>query len=226
MLKKWGPLLLLGGFLAGGFWYLQGGDIEWHPEDVQAWFLSFGWWAPLLYILFYALRPLVLFPSSLYAMAGGLAFGLWAVPLTYIGSVTGSTIAFWISRLAGFRIVRAKWTGRMAVVQRQLEKNGFYYILFLRLIPVLNFDIVSYLSGISKVKYRSFLAATLVGIIPGAFGFTFLGAGVVEGEPTIFIIGISVIIVMLLIPVIVRKKAKGRAAEWIDTTEEKNPKQP
>ncbi|WP_018924766.1 TVP38/TMEM64 family protein [Salsuginibacillus kocurii] len=199
-------LLLLVG--AGLFVWFNRDTVEWQPELIRNWLLSFGWWAPFLYILFYTLRPLIFFPASIYAMAGGLAFGPFGVIFVITGSLLGSTLAFWLARYGGYSIVKKQWSGWRGTVQKQLEVNGFYYVLFLRMIPVLNFDIVSYISGISRIRYRTFIGATSIGIIPGSFGYTFLGASVVETDPWIFSIGALLILLLVLLPNLLRKRMK------------------
>lgn len=47
------------------------------PAHIRSFILSFGRWAPLLYIFLYTVRPLILFPAVLLTLAGGLTFGPW-----------------------------------------------------------------------------------------------------------------------------------------------------
>jgi uncharacterized membrane protein YdjX (TVP38/TMEM64 family) len=58
---------------------------------------------------------------------------------------------------------------------------GFFYVVTLRLIPLFNFDLISYTAGISKVRYQSFLFGTLLGIVPGTFAYNFLGSSFADG---------------------------------------------
>ena len=45
------------------------------PKEIRIWVLSFGIFAPLIFIGISIVRPLVLFPVSVISIAGGLAFG-------------------------------------------------------------------------------------------------------------------------------------------------------
>lgn len=45
------------------------------PETIRTFIYQAGWLAPLFYIVLYAVRPFVLFPASIFSIAGGLAFG-------------------------------------------------------------------------------------------------------------------------------------------------------
>jgi uncharacterized membrane protein YdjX (TVP38/TMEM64 family) len=58
-------------------------------------FFTGSLWGPLIYILAYAVRPLILFPSTLLTLAGGFVFGpLLGVLYTIVASNISSTIAF------------------------------------------------------------------------------------------------------------------------------------
>ena len=56
-------------------------------------------------------------------------------------------------------------------------KDAFYYLLFLRLVPAFPFFIVNAVAGVCRVNFRSFVLATFIGIIPGAYVFAWLGRG-------------------------------------------------
>ncbi|MFC5714037.1 TVP38/TMEM64 family protein [Thalassorhabdus alkalitolerans] len=206
---KLGVLLILIIFLA----WLNVSVIQVNPSAIQGWVLSFGFWAPLIYILLYTLRPLVLFPASVMSMAGGLAFGPWlGVMLNMAGAIGGAALSFFVARLFGKNIAGKEWSGRAKVIQEELKEHGFLYLLTLRLIPVLNFDLVSYVAGVSKIRFLSYLAATALGIIPGAFAYTFLGAGLVSGDFTIIFIGFGLIVLVSLLPFLLKRLKRSRQA--------------
>ena len=49
-------------------------------------------------------------------------------------------------------------------------------MLMLRLIPLFPFDVISYGSGLTSIRYKDFLLATFFGTIPGIFVFVNIGA--------------------------------------------------
>lgn len=72
-----------------------------------------------------------------------------------------------------------------------MERRGFLYVFVLRLIPLVSFDLLSYAAGISKVRFRSFLLATVLGMIPGTLAYSFLGASLASGSvTTVFIVAL------------------------------------
>jgi uncharacterized membrane protein YdjX (TVP38/TMEM64 family) len=180
------------------------------PADIRTWVLSYGWLAPILYLILYTVRPLVLFPASILSLTGGLAFGaVWGTVLTVIGATAGAVLSFMVARYMGKSIVRMDWKGSFAKVQTQLEKRGLLYILLLRLIPLFPFDLISYVSGISKIQFRAFFVGTFFGIIPGTFAYNFLGSSFAEGKWPDILIAAAVFLMALLIPILFRKRLEG-----------------
>lgn len=178
-----------------------------NAEDLRNWILSFGLWAPLVYIIAYTIRPLIFFPASVLSIAGGLAFGAWMGTLyTIIGATLGAALSFVVAKTVGKSLVKKQWTGNAAKIQTQMEQNGFLYVLLFRLIPVINFDLVSYLAAIAKVRFVPFALATLIGIIPGTFAYNFLGSSFVSGNPQIIAAAVAVFIVLTVVPILIRNR--------------------
>ncbi|TAA70509.1 TVP38/TMEM64 family protein [Planococcus salinarum] len=176
-------------------------------HDLRNWILSFGWWSPILYIAIYTVRPLIFFPASILSLAGGLAFGAWLGTLyTIIGATLGALLSFYVAQTLGKSLVRKKWGGNAAKIQQQMERNGFLYILLFRLIPVINFDLISYVAAIAKVRFLPFALATLIGIIPGTFAYNFLGSSFVTGNPKIILLAVLVFILLTVVPIIIRNQ--------------------
>ena len=134
------------------------------------------WWAVLLFIAVYALRPVVLFPASLMTIAGGLLFGpVVGVAATVIGANASAMVAYFIARAFGFEFdeddehvgIMRKWAGRM-------RRNSFESVLLMRL-AFLPYDGVNYAAGFLKIRPVAFLLATAIGSLPGTVSFSLAG---------------------------------------------------
>ncbi|MFP3357455.1 TVP38/TMEM64 family protein [Planococcus sp. SIMBA_143] len=202
-IAKW---LLVAVAIGLGIWLSRSVfDVE--AEDLRSWILSFGLWAPVIYIIVYTIRPLIFFPASVLSIAGGLAFGAWMGTFyTIIGATLGAMLSFLVAKVVGRSIVTKEWTGNAAKFQRQMEQNGFLYVLLFRLIPVINFDLISYMAAIAKVRFASFALATLIGIIPGTFAYNFLGSSFVSGNPKIIAAAVAVFIILTVVPILIRNR--------------------
>jgi uncharacterized membrane protein YdjX (TVP38/TMEM64 family) len=171
------------------------------PEAIQGYVLSFGWWAPFVYILFYTIRPLFLFPAVILSLTGGMTFGpMYGTIYDLIGASLGAYLAFSISRLLG-REAMGRWFGsRVSRLGEYVGMNGFASLLILRLIPIVPFDAVNYGAGLTKISFREYALATTIGIIPGAFAYNFLGHSLHRIFSPKFFLAISFVLLLSILP--------------------------
>ncbi|TYS54412.1 TVP38/TMEM64 family protein [Sutcliffiella horikoshii] len=209
--KNWIKGVLLA-ILVGSLIFINHNYLNIRPEGIREWILSFGILAPVIYIVLYTIRPLILFPASILSLAAGLAFGaLWGTVYTILGATLGAVVAFLVAKKFGKNITKNKPSNvRVKKVQSQMEVNGFFYVLLLRLIPLFNFDLISYLAGLSKVKLSHFVLATVIGIIPGTFAYNFLGSSFVGDNKSIIIFAVVVFILISVLPLILSKKVRSK----------------
>ncbi|MGP1907167.1 TVP38/TMEM64 family protein [Metabacillus sp. JX24] len=209
MKKKsvWKLLFIITG--AGVLLWFNSRYLNLQPKTIKDWILSFGAAAPLLYIVLYSVRPLILFPASVMSLAGGLAFGPYLGTLyTMAGATIGAVVAYLAAGTFKLDMFRKSENQRMKTLKKQLEQNGFFYVLILRLIPIVHFDVISYAAGISKVRLLPFAAATFIGVIPGTIAFTFLGSSFAEGNVLLLAAAGAVFLLLMLLPLLFREKVK------------------
>lgn len=176
-------------------------------EDIQDYVSSFGRLAPLVYIIMFALVPLTLFPDSILAIGGGMVFGLFKGYIyTLIGALIGATISFYISRKLGRAFVKKLTKEKLDNIEELINSKGFFIVLILRLVPLFPFDIISYGSGLTSIKYKDFLLATIIGTIPGILVFTNIGAQSVNIGSNSFYISIMGLILFVLLSLILKNK--------------------
>lgn len=144
-------------------------------ERVQRAVDGAGAWAPVVYVGFLVAQAVLApLPAPAVAVVGGYTFGVAeGFFLTWLGSLLGGVISFGISRLFGRRFVAA--SGRARRLDRYVEEHGAVLVFVLRLIPLVSFDAISYAAGLSSLRFRSFLLATALGMLPGTFAFVYLG---------------------------------------------------
>ena len=144
--------------------------------SIKGYIQSFGFCAPLVYILIFSLVHLSIIPNSLLGISGGALFGIYYGTLyTVIGALSGATLAFAISRYLGKSIAEKLIKQKADWLNEHAEKNGFMIVFLLRLIPLIPFDAISYGAGLSKIRYMDFLGATCIGILPGVLVYSNIG---------------------------------------------------
>lgn len=116
-------------------------------------------------------------PSEALLIFAGAVMNIWDV-LVFGGSglIIGSAIAFFIARKGGRPVVNViigkKWTDTM---DDWISRNGVKSILLTRLIPVIPFDLVSYVSGVTKIRFVDYMIVTVIGAIPRVFILAYMG---------------------------------------------------
>lgn len=155
----------------------SGLNVESFKEMIDSW----GLWGPLVYIVFYLVRPLILFPAGVLSASAGVIWPLVkGFLILQIAANISSTAEFLIARYFARQSVEKLIKGKIANLDDKIERNGFLTVLIIRLIPNVAWDIQNLALGLTKVKFRDYFIATLVGIMPGSFAFVFFGSSVIS----------------------------------------------
>ncbi|RAI20381.1 hypothetical protein, partial [Rhodobium orientis] len=86
-MAKWTVIAVIA---AAGLW-LNAKYLNLSPAHIREGVLSFGIFAPLIYIGLLMIRPFLLLPASVFAVSGGLAFGpLFGSLYSFIGAAGGA----------------------------------------------------------------------------------------------------------------------------------------
>lgn len=133
--------------------------------------------AAAVFILIYILQTAFSLPgATMMTLTGGFLFGsLWGPLYVNLGATTGATLAFLAARYLFHDWVERRFGDRLSQIQDGFAQNAFSYLLTLRLIPLFPFFLVNLLSGLTRVKVGTYMAATALGIIPGSVVYTFAG---------------------------------------------------
>ncbi len=170
---------------------------------------------PLLFIVVYTLRPLVLFPATLLTLGAGLVYGpVLGIGLTLIGSNLSAMVAFFIGRFLGDGLLNDEHSSKL--IQRyaqRLRSNSFETVLIMRSV-LLPYDVVNYLCGVLQINWRAYLLATIIGSLPGTVAFVLAGASIksdlAQGLPSIDPRVFAVSVVMLVISLVVSRYVKSK----------------
>ena len=114
--------------------------------------------------------------AAVLTLTGGFLFGSFLGTLIVLVPATlGATLAFLVARYLLRDWVERKFGDRLEAFQRGFAKNAFSYLLTLRLIPLFPFFLVNLVSGLTRIRLGTYVAATALGIIPGTFVFANAG---------------------------------------------------
>lgn len=174
-------LLILAGVLFvafGGSRYLTFSALADNHEWLCKVVSNAGVKAVLAFIVSYAgLVALSVPGAALCTIAAGFLFGPWlGTGYALVGATLGATIVFLAARagLAGLLTKAGPWVRRF---ETGFRDDALSYLLVLRLLPVFPFWLVNLVAGVIGVPLRTYLLATLIGMIPGTFVYASLGNG-------------------------------------------------
>lgn len=139
-----------------------------------------GIWAPMAYMVIYAVGVCLFVPGTLLTGLGGAIFGPYrGFVYVWIGAMLGASGAFFIGRTLGREFAASLIGDRLKRYDDAIERNGFATVLYLRLI-YFPFTPMNFGMGLTKVRFRDYLAGTGLGIIVGTFIFVFFIGTLVE----------------------------------------------
>jgi uncharacterized membrane protein YdjX (TVP38/TMEM64 family) len=178
------PIVLIG--LVAAVWGLGLTDrLSWaglaqNQAVLNAWVAAHPWLAPFTFVAAYTVSVTLSLPqAALLTMAGGLLFGT-AVggTLAVTGATIGAVLLFLIARSAVSGAMAARGGAALGKLREELQRNGFSYLLAIRLIPVVPFWLVNLAAALCGMRLSQFASATFIGIIPATFVIASIGAGV------------------------------------------------
>lgn len=166
-------------FASGAHRYLSFEALKQHYAELGAFVTQHHYAALALFMLAYILVTTLSLPgATLMSMLGGFLFGtLVGVGAVVVAATIGATSIFLAARTAFRDFFQARAGGFMKKMEAGFNENAFSYLLLLRLIPLFPFFIVNIAPAFSRIRTTTFIAATFIGIIPGAFAFVSAGRG-------------------------------------------------
>jgi uncharacterized membrane protein YdjX (TVP38/TMEM64 family) len=142
-------------------------------DDLVLYLRSFGWIAILIGIAAIGLQtvfPVV--PYLILAGANVLVFGLYyGFLINWLGALLGATLTFILVRKWGRNWAQRKWKDQKQVqwFNERLDRQGFWILLLVRVFPIVPPTLVNVLAGLSRIRFSTYLLATMIGKIPAVW---------------------------------------------------------
>ncbi|MBA2081172.1 FAD-dependent oxidoreductase [Aeromonas veronii] len=209
-------LALVMGSLIGTFFaldlgrYLSLDALQAQQVAVAQWVDSHFVSASLLFVLIYVLSTALSLPgASLLTLGGSAVFGVaWGLLLVSFASTIGATLAFLSARFLLRDWVTARFGDKLATFQSGMAKEGAFYLLSLRLIPIFPFFLVNLLMGLTPIRVSTYYWVSQLGMLPGTFVYVLAGSelGQLTSTGNILSPGLMVALTLLgLMPWLVKK---------------------
>jgi uncharacterized membrane protein YdjX (TVP38/TMEM64 family) len=182
-IKLWPLALLAAGFIAfyfsgfGSFFSFE--QLKAHRSELTAFVGHYPVAALALFVASYAVVVAFSLPvAAVLSVLGGFLFGSYlGAGANVVGATIGAIIVFLAAKTALGEFLRQQAGPFVQRLEAGFKDNALSYMLVLRLIPVLPFFIVNIVPALIGVPLTTFALGTFLGIIPGAFVFASIGAG-------------------------------------------------
>lgn len=176
---KW-SLLLLVVVAVSALWF-------WLPIDnwvlgMRQLLTALGWWSIVLFILGYAIATVLMAPGAPMSITGGLAFGLWGIPVVAAGASIGCALAFGLARFRRQRQLQQPEdltqpaNPKMQAMHDAICAHDWQVVMLMRLSPLVPFNLQNYLFGVTNIRFSRYLIASVIGMLPGTALYVYLGS--------------------------------------------------
>jgi uncharacterized membrane protein YdjX (TVP38/TMEM64 family) len=160
------------------------GDVGWatfaaHAAVLRSWVAAAPVLSAALYCAAYTSSVALSLPLSLwFTLAGGALFGAaLGTILAIASSSTGAVMVFLLARGALAPLVARRAAGLIDRVRPGLQRDGFSYLLALRLIPAVPFWLVNLAPALVGMRLLPYATATVLGVTPIVIVIAGIGAG-------------------------------------------------
>jgi len=218
-------ILLTLGIVAGASWLALNRE-ELDPHALQATLHRLGLVAPIAHIVLFACGTLLFVPGALFGLAGGVLFGpVWGTLLNLTGATLGATAAFVIARYVAADWVRRQAAGRMEWLIKGVEAEGWRFIAFTRLVPLIPFNLLNYALGLTRIPLPLYVLASCLFMFPGTLAYTWLGyagreaVGGNDQAVRYALIGLALLATVAFLPRLLRAFKNPQTVRWIDVGE-------
>jgi len=175
-------LILLILFILGIVFYYV--DISFkNPQEVQEYINGFGVYGPLVVIGLIILEVIIApIPGAIIAIASGAAFGAFKGTIySWIGNVIGTMIAFLLSRYFGRPLVqRLVKQDKLEYYDKFFRERGVYGLWIAYIFPVFPSDIISFVTGLSNLRFRTFFIIVSIGYLPNMLLLNYFGDSIIN----------------------------------------------
>ncbi len=177
---------------------------------IDAYFAENPWQTAGIYFLIYVTVTALSLPgAAIMTLAGGAVFGLlWGTVIVSFASTIGATLAFLVSRFLLRDWVQGRFGDSLTTVNREVEKDGAFYLFTLRLVPAFPFFVINLVMGLTPIKVLTFYLVSQVGMFAGTIVYVNAGTQIAQIDSPAGLLSPGLLgsfILLGLFPLIARK---------------------
>lgn len=183
-------------------------------HDLQAWHAKAPWTVRGAYFALYVLLASAAVPGIVVlTLAGGAVLGWgWALLLVSFASSLGATLTMLLVRHVFADALHARMGPRVRSLTRGFEREGTYYLISLRLIPLVPFGLINLVMGLTRMPVRRFYALTQCGMLPATLIYVQAGTQLAALrsvsevlQPAVLVALLSLATALAVLPLLARR---------------------
>ena len=127
----------------------------------------------VVFILVYSATTACSIPgAAILSLLGGYLYGvLFGTIFSLTGATVGACVVYFAARTALGDILKSRAGSAVITMQDGFKRNAFYYMLFLRLVPIFHFFLVNLVPAFLRVRFTTYFFASVIGMFPGSPSF-------------------------------------------------------
>lgn len=162
------------------------------------WRLAFGYFAVFVVVVALSLPAM-----TLMTLAAGAIFGVVeGSVLVSFGSAIGATLAMLASRFIFKDAIRKRFVLRLRRIDAGIERDGGFYLLSIRLVPIFPFFIVNLVMGLTHIRVRTYYWVTQLGMLAGTIVYVNAGTRIASTTTLKGLISVPLIVSLALLAIL------------------------
>lgn len=188
-------------FLSGAQHQFTLANFQHYRMALNAWQAAHPWELGLGYFAAFTVVVALSLPAmTLMTLAAGAIFGVVeGSVIVSFGSAIGATLAMLAARFVFKDVVRRKFAHRLQRVDAGIEREGGFYLLSMRLVPVFPFFMVNILMGLTHIRVLTYYWVTQLGMLAGTVVYVNAGRRIASATTLKGLISLQLIVSLALL---------------------------
>lgn len=158
------------------WWWLGEAGVNSVAGALAAGVRQLGVWAPVAWVVAFALLAAFFFPVAILSVASGALFGVgWGTLLTLLGATGAATLSMWLGRRWLAARVEAHLGPRAEVMRRRVDAEGWRFVAFTRVVPLLPFALLNFSFGLTHIRIIPYALTTFAFMLPARWAYAYAG---------------------------------------------------
>lgn len=178
-----------------------------NQHQLGPWLHRFGPWAPIVFVVLLAVRPLTLLPGQMLTALGGLFFGTLRGALFAIaGHFLATALVFGAARRFGPRLLKRVAGGQYEALVRAARRHDFSFAVLTTINPLMPTDVTVAAAAASKARFWPTVLGVTLGSLPGTFLTAQFGSALGQGKTIATALSLTGLVVSLVLGALLGRK--------------------